>query len=119
MKETITVAIVFLSVCFGVLYLTLPVAISGELEGKILDFPRHCDAVNVFMDRWQMNTSVPEAADLNPPTENETTGTNLVDLYVQAMGDKCVTPHTICDIDPQPINYPCCCDDGTCGYVSQ
>ena len=119
MKRIITVAIVFLGVCSGIYSITFSLANSSESHGMTLISAGQGDAGNAFVDQRQKNKSDSSAAGLNPHAKNENTGLALPDLYVQAMGTKCVTPYTICDIDPQPINYPCCCDDGTCGYVSQ
>ena len=104
---------------FGIISITLPVAISGGPEGTKLDTAGQIDARDVVVDQEQNNKSVSCAAGFNPSVGNENTATNLPDFYVQAMGTKCVTPYTICDIAVQPINYPCCCPDNTCGYVSQ
>jgi hypothetical protein len=119
MKRVITAAFVFLSICFVFIALTPSMDAIGRSDGAKLETTGQPDAVDAVADTAQQNNFDPFAFGFNQSIENSIMVMTFPDLYVQAMGNKCVTPYTVCDTETQPINYPCCCPDGSCGYVSQ
>jgi hypothetical protein len=116
MKRVITAAFVFFSICLVLITLTPSRDAGGRSDSTKRATAGQPDAV---AGATLQNNSDSFAIGFNPSIENGNMAMKFTNLYVQAMGNKCVTPYTVCETETQPVNYPCCCPDGSCGYVSQ
>ncbi len=114
MKKIMSTAFMFLGLFFGLFSVPLSLAISVRSETKVIDTMGKIDTLGLVaaMENLARETGCYQSV------WNGFPAMIFLNLYVQASGTKCVTPYSTCPLNPpQPINYPCCCPDGTCGYV--
>ena len=119
MKRIMSTAFVIFSVCFGLLTLTPIFAVSGGPEVQPEGIPDRMDALSAAAEMEKGNKTVSGVAGGNQPVRSANPVTIFPESYAESgMGYNCVTPYMTCPVNPpQPLNYPCCCPDGSCGYV--